>query len=202
MPEGLDVYGGAMRVWWPGLSAISNPREHQLYLMFDSVQGAAALARLEDELRRRTRPLQESAVSVVVDSLGSSIAVREPGSAPGRVVRADAPLTAVATCLRVGTELRALVIRSRSDGSREYSLSGLLPEPWSLIAQHFEPGDIVLGRIDYISDPDGFALVELLPGARGIVHVSEVDWNYVRNVSDELKVGEKTSEHRKTVVVP
>lgn len=190
LPDRLDVFGGAMRVWWPGLSAESDPYQHRLYLMFDEAQGAVALARLEDELRRRTLPPEESAVTVVVDSLAGGIAVREPGGASGRVVQADLPLAAIAACLRPELKLKAAVLRTRGDGSREYSLSGLLPGPWSLIGDHLESGDVVLGRVFSIRDKDGFALVELLPGARGIVHVSEVDWTFVRNVSDELSVGE------------
>jgi hypothetical protein len=48
LPERLDVFGGAMRVWLPVLSAESDPCQHRLYLLFDAAQGAAALMRLED----------------------------------------------------------------------------------------------------------------------------------------------------------
>lgn len=34
LPPRLDVYGGAMRVWWPGLSRESDPYDHRLYFAY------------------------------------------------------------------------------------------------------------------------------------------------------------------------
>lgn len=33
LPDRLDVYGGAMRVWWPVLQRESDPYDHMLYLI-------------------------------------------------------------------------------------------------------------------------------------------------------------------------
>ena len=35
------------------------------------------------------------------------------------------------------------------------------------------------------------AFVEILPGQEGLVHVSELDSNFVKNVDDVVKVGDK-----------
>jgi hypothetical protein len=39
LPSRLDVYGGAARIWWPGLSPSSNPYDHPL-LMFTASESA------------------------------------------------------------------------------------------------------------------------------------------------------------------
>src|SRR5690242_20707993 len=33
LPPRLDAYGGAIRVWWPGLTVGSNPYDHKLYFV-------------------------------------------------------------------------------------------------------------------------------------------------------------------------
>jgi polyribonucleotide nucleotidyltransferase len=39
---------------------------------------------------------------------------------------------------------------------------------------------------------EGFgAIVEILPGKEGLLHVSELDWGYVSNVDDYVQVGDK-----------
>lgn len=34
LPDRLDVFGGALRIWWPGLSASADPYDHPLFLIF------------------------------------------------------------------------------------------------------------------------------------------------------------------------
>jgi hypothetical protein len=33
LPPRLDVYGGALRIWWPGLTTASDPYAHRLYFV-------------------------------------------------------------------------------------------------------------------------------------------------------------------------
>ena len=35
MPDKLECYGGAVRIWWPGLTPESDPYDHPLFLAFD-----------------------------------------------------------------------------------------------------------------------------------------------------------------------
>jgi hypothetical protein len=44
LPRGLNVYGGAVRLWWPGLSATSNHWDHPLWVAdSDAVQAAESI---------------------------------------------------------------------------------------------------------------------------------------------------------------
>ena len=46
LPPRLDVYGGAARIWWPGLSPASNPHHHPLIFIHNRGQAAAAARRI------------------------------------------------------------------------------------------------------------------------------------------------------------
>jgi predicted RNA-binding protein with RPS1 domain len=52
LPERLDVYGGALRIWWPGVTADSNPYEHPLFLMYGEHDVRQKWREVLDELRR------------------------------------------------------------------------------------------------------------------------------------------------------
>lgn len=46
LPRRLDVFGGAARIWWPGLERDSDPLEHVLFLIRDERGAAQARARI------------------------------------------------------------------------------------------------------------------------------------------------------------
>jgi len=46
LPPRLDVYGGAARIWWPGLRAGSDPLDHLLLLIRDEREAKRALERI------------------------------------------------------------------------------------------------------------------------------------------------------------
>lgn len=50
LPEKLDVYGGAVRVWWPGVSGDSNPYDHPLLFVWDDADARRAEERIADML--------------------------------------------------------------------------------------------------------------------------------------------------------
>jgi len=54
----------------------------------------------------------------------------------------------------------------------------------------FEPevGEVYEGKVVAIKDFGAF--IEIGRGTEGLLHISEIDWNRVRNVSDHLKVGQ------------
>ncbi len=53
LPEKLQVYGGATRIWWPGLRLDDDPAEHPLLFVHSEREGAAAIERVVRELRKR-----------------------------------------------------------------------------------------------------------------------------------------------------
>ena len=56
LPERLDVYGGAARVWWPRVTRESDPEEHLLVYDARGVYGEEAYERLAGEFRVLERP--------------------------------------------------------------------------------------------------------------------------------------------------
>ncbi len=63
------------------------------------------------------------------------------------------------------------------------------PEPWSVIDEQYEVGQIVKGKVVQIKDYGAF--VELAPGLDGLVHISEVAHKRVNKISDELAIGQE-----------
>jgi predicted RNA-binding protein with RPS1 domain len=131
LPEKLDVYGGAVRIWWPSLTRDADPYRHPLLFARSAEDGERVLHR-------------------VVDLVGRD----EP-----------AP-----------------------------------PDPWQRIAESYSVGDVVWGVVQSLK-PFG-AFVELLPGAVGLVHKSELDWTFVRDPSDFLRPGEQVKVQILTLDVP
>jgi 4-hydroxy-3-methylbut-2-enyl diphosphate reductase len=65
------------------------------------------------------------------------------------------------------------------------------PEPWSIIDEKYYVGQVIQGRAVQIKDYGVF--VELEPGLDGLVHISEIAFKRVNNISDELSVGQQVS---------
>ena len=62
------------------------------------------------------------------------------------------------------------------------------PEPWSVINDKYEVGQVVDGKVVQIKEYGAF--VELEPGLDGLVHISEVAHKRVTNIADEISVGQ------------
>ncbi len=65
------------------------------------------------------------------------------------------------------------------------------PEPWSVINEKYDVGQIVNGKVVQIKEYGAF--VELEPGLDGLVHISEVAHKRVGNIADELSVGQEVA---------
>ncbi|MDR0357395.1 MAG: 30S ribosomal protein S1, partial [Clostridiales Family XIII bacterium] len=63
-----------------------------------------------------------------------------------------------------------------------------LPEPWSVIHEKFEVGQIITGKAVQVKEYGVF--VELEPGLDGLVHISEIAFKRVNNIADEIEVGQ------------
>jgi len=170
------------------------------------------LAHLEGDLRRRARagggpghvaqagppgstrgPVEmgSEVVTVAVTSTSDAILVQDAAGIAGRVVEADVPVEAVAVCLRAGQDLSVSRPRGwRPDqGEAPCSVRGLLPSPWTLVAETLRDGKVVTGRV--VAIQPRYALVEIVPGAKGIVGLAEVDHTFVQDIGDFLKVDDR-----------
>jgi len=65
------------------------------------------------------------------------------------------------------------------------------PEPWSVINEKYEVGQVISGKAVQIKDYGVF--VEIEPGLDGLVHISEIAFRRLTDISEELEVGQEVS---------
>lgn len=65
----------------------------------------------------------------------------------------------------------------------------LQPKPWELAADKYVPGTIVKGKVARIMEFGAF--IELEKGIDGLVHISNVSWEWLDDVTKAIKVGDE-----------
>lgn len=94
--------------------------------------------------------------------------------------------------LSIGEKINVKVLSMNSEkGKISLGLKQNQPEPWSVINEKYEVGQVVQGKVVQIKEYGAF--VELEPGLDGLVHISEVAHKRVTNIADELSVGQEVS---------
>lgn len=94
--------------------------------------------------------------------------------------------------LSIGDVIRVKVLSMNAEkGKISLGLKQNQPEPWSVINEKYEVGQVVNGKVVQIKEYGAF--VELEPGLDGLVHISEVAHKRVANIADELAVGQEVS---------
>ena len=73
-------------------------------------------------------------------------------------------------------------------GKISLGLKQTTPEPWSVINENYEVGQVVEGKVVQIKEYGAF--VELEPGLDGLVHISEIAHKRVTNIADEISIGQ------------
>jgi len=63
------------------------------------------------------------------------------------------------------------------------------PDPWQKLMESYKVGDVISGKVQEITNFGVF--VNLLPGIDGLIHVSELDSEYVHHPQKVTSVGEK-----------
>jgi len=75
--------------------------------------------------------------------------------------------------LKIGDPVRALVLMvSEENGRVALSLKRLCPNPWEVLVQTYQPGDVVQARITSILRYGVFA--RLKEGVEGLIHISTI----------------------------
>lgn len=91
--------------------------------------------------------------------------------------------------LEIGQVINVKILSMNTEkGKVSLGLKQTVPEPWSVIDENYQVGQIVKGKVVQIKEYGCF--VELEPGLDGLVHISEVSHKRVSNISDELSVGD------------
>jgi small subunit ribosomal protein S1 len=91
--------------------------------------------------------------------------------------------------LRVGQEVEVYVLRLDLDKKRiGLSLKRLEPEPWALVEDKYELGQLVEGVVTNVVDFGAFAEIE--DGVEGLIHVSELSEAPISHPRDVVKKGD------------
>lgn len=92
---------------------------------------------------------------------------------------------------RPGDEVEALVISLDKENRRmSLSIKQLEKNPWETVAQEFEAGTKVKGKVSNITDFGVFVLLK--PGIDGLVHVSDLSWTeHIEHPADVYKRGDE-----------
>lgn len=91
--------------------------------------------------------------------------------------------------LKVGEEIEVYVLRLDREKRRiGLSLKRLQPEPWALVEDKYELGQLVEGVVTNVVDFGAFAEIE--EGIEGLIHVSELSEAQVSHPRDVVKKGD------------
>ncbi len=89
-----------------------------------------------------------------------------------------------------GQTLEVKILKINRDTRKvSLGLKQLSPDPWSVVAEKYQPGARIQGKVSRVADFGAF--VELESGIEGLIHVSEMSWTR-KNVraADIVKPGE------------
>jgi len=91
--------------------------------------------------------------------------------------------------LSVGQQVDVVVLHLDQEHKRiGLSLKRLLPEPWAMVEDTYELGQLVEGVITNVADFGAFAEIE--PGVEGLIHISELADTPVAHPRDVVKKGD------------
>ena len=94
--------------------------------------------------------------------------------------------------LQIGDTVKVKVLSMNEEkGKISLGLKQTMPEPWSVIDEKYEVGQIVTGKVVQIKEYGAF--VELEPGLDGLVHISEIAHKRVNDINEELTIGQEVS---------
>lgn len=91
--------------------------------------------------------------------------------------------------LSIGDKVNVKILSMNEEKEKiSLGLKQNTPEPWSVIDEKYEIGQVIEGKVVQIKEYGAF--VELEPGLDGLVHISEVAHKRVENINNELEVGQ------------
>ncbi|MGN0659310.1 MAG: bifunctional 4-hydroxy-3-methylbut-2-enyl diphosphate reductase/30S ribosomal protein S1 [Emergencia sp.] len=94
--------------------------------------------------------------------------------------------------LQIGDKVKVKILSMNEEkGKISLGLKQTVPEPWSVIDENYQVGQVVSGKVVQIKEYGAF--VELEPGLDGLVHISEVAHKRVTSIADELSIGQEVA---------
>ncbi len=94
------------------------------------------------------------------------------------------------TVLKLNETYEFVVLKADRESDKvSLGYKQLQKKPYEIAAEKYHIGDVVKGKVERIKDFGAFISIE--PGIDGLVHVSEISHNYIKNAADVLKVGDE-----------
>ncbi len=91
--------------------------------------------------------------------------------------------------LKIGERIDVKILSMNTEkGKISLGLKQTQPEPWTVIDERYQAGQVITGNVVQIKEYGAF--VELEPGLDGLVHISEIAHKRVTNIADEISVGQ------------
>jgi small subunit ribosomal protein S1 len=92
-------------------------------------------------------------------------------------------------CVRIGDQVKVLVMSVDELNNRiALSLKRLAPNPWELLAERYQPGDVVTATVTSITK---FGIFAKLPeGIEGLIHISSIKFPEDQILSDQFSDGQ------------
>lgn len=143
---------------------------------------------------RLVQELQEgSTVKGRVTGISSFGAFVDLGGADGLIHISELswePVKSPEEILKVGQEVEVFVLKvDRESLKIALSLRRLKPEPWDTVTQKYQVGQVVNGSITKLANFGAFARID--GGIEGLIHISELSEEAVRNPRDLVKEGDE-----------
>ena len=92
--------------------------------------------------------------------------------------------------LEIGQVLNVKILSMNAEkGKISLGLKQNAPEPWTVIDEQYQVGQVIKGKVVQIKDYGAF--IELAPGLDGLVHISEIAYKRVNKVAEELTLGQE-----------
>lgn len=99
-------------------------------------------------------------------------------------------ITDPSTVLKIGESYDFVVLKmDRESGRISLGYKQLQKKPYELAAEQFPVGTVIKGKVERIF-PYG-AFISIADGVDGLVHVSQISHNWIKDASEALKVGEE-----------
>ena len=91
--------------------------------------------------------------------------------------------------LAIGDTVKVKILSMNAEkGKISLGLKQTQPEPWTVIEENYQVGQVVTGKVVQIKEYGAF--IELEPGLDGLVHISEVAHKRVTDIAEELTIGQ------------
>ena len=91
----------------------------------------------------------------------------------------------------LNSEIEVSILSVKKDERRlSLSLKQLKPKPWQIVAERYQPGQKVTGRVKTLTDFGAF--IRLPEGVDGLIHISDLSWTkHIKHPSEVLRKNQK-----------